>query len=140
MISDRVGVHQQDGLVQYIVNGLPVYSHSKENLKAFRYITSVFISQGLCRKVEVKRCFSVSEDSVHRYFLKYKELGEEAFFGVDARRGSCHKIVGERRERIQKKLDLGQSVLSIAKQEGVQEGAIRYQIKMGYLKKKNPGV
>jgi hypothetical protein len=136
MISDCVGVYEKEGLVHYIVNGLPVYSHSNEDLNAFRFITSNFIDQGLCRKVEVQRCFSVSEDSVHRYWKKFKEHGEEGFFGVDKRLGGkAHKILGEKRLRIQRKLDKGQSVLSIAKEEGVRESAIRYQITQGYLKK-----
>ena len=139
MISDCVGVYEQEGIVQYIVNGMPVYAHGKEDFSAFRFITSNFISQGLCRKVEVQRCFGVSEDSVHRYYKKFKEQGEEGFFGVDKRLGGkAHKIVGEKRLRIQQKLDKGQSVLSIAKEEGVRESAIRYQIKQGYLKKSQP--
>ena len=40
LISDCLGVYEKDGLVQYIVNGLPVYAHPKDDLKAFRYITS----------------------------------------------------------------------------------------------------
>lgn len=137
MISDRLGVYEKDGIVQYIANGLPVYAHGKEELSAFRFITSNFISQGLCQKVEVQRCFGVSEDSVHRYYKKFKEQGEEGFFGVDKRLGGkAHKIVGEKRLRIQQKLDKGRSVLGIAKEEGVRESAIRYQIKQGYLKKK----
>ena len=43
--------------------------------------------------------------------------------------------MGECRERIQLKLDKFQSVYSIAKEEGVRESAIRYQISLGYLKK-----
>lgn len=136
MISGQVGVYERDGLVQYIVNGLPVYAHAKEDLNAFRFITSNFICQGLCRKVDVQRCFGVSEDSVHRYWIKFKKQGEAGFFGDDARRGRAHKIIGERRRRIQKKLDKGQSVNSIAKEEGVRESAIRYQVKQGNLKKK----
>ena len=66
LISECLGVYEQDGLVQYIVNGLPVYTHPKEDIKAFRYITSNFIHQRLCRKTEVERCFHVSEDSVGR--------------------------------------------------------------------------
>lgn len=135
MISKDLGVYEQDGVVQYIVNGLPVYAHSREDLNAFRYITSNFIDRGLCRKVDVERCFGVSEDSVHRYYKKFKEKGEAGFFGRDARHGRAHKIVGDRKERIQQKLDKGQSVYSIAKEEGVRESAIRYQIKQGYLKK-----
>lgn len=135
MISDQIGVYEKDGLVQYLVNGLPVYSHAKEDLNAFRFITSNFICQGLCRKVDVQRCFAVSEDTVGRAMKKYKEEGEAGFFGDDARRGRAHKIIGERRIRIQSKLDKGQSVNSVAKQEGVRESAIRYQIKTGNLKK-----
>ena len=100
LVSDRLGVYEHDGLIQYIVNGLPVYSHSKEDINAFRFITSNFIHQGLCRKVDVERFFEVSEDSVWRYYKKFVEQGEEGFFGFEARRGKAHKIIGERRQRI----------------------------------------
>lgn len=135
MISDYVGMYKKDGIVQYIVNGLPVFCHGEEDYKMFRYITSNFIKQGLCRQVDIQRTFQVSDDSVARYYKKYLEQGELAFFGEDGRKGKAYKIVGKKRESIQKKLDKGQSVNSIAKQENVQESAIRYQIKQGYLKK-----
>ena|SRR6266542_2853949 len=135
MISDCLGVYEKDGLVQYIVNGLPVYAHPSDDLKAFRYITSNFIHQGLCRKTDIQRCFHVSEDSVQRSYKKFVEQKEAGFFSDDARKGTAYKITGECRIRIQHKLDKGQSVNSIAKEEGVQESAIRYGIKQGYLKK-----
>lgn len=135
LISSSLGTYEKAGIVQYIVNGLPVYSHSKEDTNAFRYITSNFIHQGLCRKVDIERAFGVSEDSVSRAYKKFVEEGESGFFGIDRRHGRAYKIVGECRERIQQKLDKGQSVYSIAKEEGVRESAIRYQISQGYLKK-----
>ena len=138
-ISDCLGVYEKEDIVQYIVNGLPVYAHPKDDLKAFRYITSNFIHQGLCRKTEVERCFHVSEDSVQRAYKKFVDKGEEGFFGHDARKGTAYKITGDRRLRIQSKLDKGQSANSIAKQEGVRESAIRYGIKQGYLKKREAG-
>ncbi len=135
LISSCVGVYTKEDRVQYIINGLPVYSHEKEDYKSFRFITSNFIAQGLCRKIEVERCFHVSSDSVARWYTKFKEGGEAAFYGEDARKGTPYKIIGSKRERIQKKLNKGQSVNSIAKEELVAESAIRYQIKQGYLKK-----
>jgi len=135
LINDHVGVYEKDGLVQYIVNGAPVYAHAKDDINAFRFITSNFIHQGLCRKVEIERFFGVSEDSIFRYYKKFLEKGEQGFFGDDARHGTAHKLIGERRVRIQKKLDTGQSVNSIAREEGVRESAIRYAVKKGYLKK-----
>jgi hypothetical protein len=136
LISDCLGVYEKDGLVQYIVNGLPVYTHPKGDLNAFRYITSNFIHQGLCGKANVQRCFHVSEDSVYRSYKKFVAKGEAGFFGTDGRKGTAHKITGDCRLRIQAKLDKGQSVNSIAKEEGVAESGIRYNITQGYLKKR----
>lgn len=136
MVSDQLGVYLKEGLVQYIVNGLPVYCHPESDLNSFRYITSNFIHQGLCRKVDVQRAFKVSEDSVSRSCKKFEEKGAVGFFGTDARKGKAHKLTGELRNRVQSKLDKGQSNYSIAKEEGVAESAIRYGIKQGYLIKK----
>jgi hypothetical protein len=136
LLNANVGVYEREGIVQYLVNGLPVYSHAKDDNDAFRFITSNFISQGLCRKVDVERAFGVSEDSVSRAYNKYLKKGEAGFFGPDARHGKAHKITGARRERIQSKLDKGQSAYSIAKEEGIGESSIRYGIKQGYLKKR----
>jgi DNA-binding NarL/FixJ family response regulator len=136
MVSECLGVYEQDALVQYIINGLPAYAHLPDDLNEFRYITSNFIARGLCRKSEVQRAFHVSIDSVHRSYDKYLKEGRAGFFGNDGRKGYAHKLTGKRQERVQRKLDKGQSVLSIAKEEGVSEGAIRYAVSQGYLKKK----
>jgi hypothetical protein len=72
LINSNVEVYERDGLVQYLVNGLPVYSNAKHDNDAFRYITRNFIYQGLCRNVDIERAFGVSEDSVSRA-LKKKE-------------------------------------------------------------------
>jgi len=135
MIGNHLGVFEHDGIVQYLVHGLPAYCHSSDNLNTFRFITSNFIHQGLCRKVDIERCFGVSEDSVSRAYKKFIEKGEAGFFGPDARKGKAHKLTGSLRDRVQEKLDKGQSNYSIAREEGVAESAIRYGIKQGYLKK-----
>ena len=136
-ISDCLGVYEKEGLVQYILNGLPAYSHPVHDYNSFRFITSNFIAQGNCLKSEVERCFQVSPESVTKWHKKFVASGGDAFFGNDARKGGkAHKIIGDVRLRIQSKLDTGQSVNSIAKEEGLRESAIRYAIGAGHLKKK----
>ena len=137
LISNCLGVYENDGIVQYIANGLPIYNHTSEDLQGFRFITSNFINQGLCQATEVARCFGVSIDTVTRYLSKFRRQREKAFFTEQKRNGYCHKIRGKVLTGIQKRLDQGQSVNSIAKAEGLSEGSIRYAIKKGYLKKKN---
>ena len=138
MISRCLGVYEQDGIIQYIANGLPIYSHGLEDLQSFRFITSNFINQGLCKSTEVARCFGISIDTVTRYLGKLRTQGETAFFSEEKRKGYCHKIRGKVSINIQKRLDKGESVNSIAKAEGLSEGSIRYAIVQGYLKKKYP--
>jgi hypothetical protein len=43
LASNCVGVYERNGLVQYIVNGMPVYSHSKEDFQAFRFIFAILL-------------------------------------------------------------------------------------------------
>jgi len=98
MISSCLGVYENDGIVQYITNGLPIYSHVSEDLQSFRFITSNFINQGLCKSTEVARCFGISIDTVTRYLSKLRTEGEVAFFLKKSEKG-IEKINNETTDR-----------------------------------------
>ncbi len=136
MITPVLGVRKKDDTVYYLLSGMPIYSHLESDLNKFRYITSNLILQGLCKNCDIARTFHVSDQSVKRYKKKLSEKGEEAFFREDLRKGRSHKLLPDVVKRIQEKLDKGQSNYSIAKEENISEGAIRYAIGKGYLKKK----
>jgi len=135
-ISPTLGVFRQDGIITYLHCGIPIFSHAEDDYKSFRYITSKFILQGLCRKIEISRCFHVSYDSVKRHAKKLERLGEKGFFTEDKRQGHCYKLLPPVVERMQQYLDAGKSNSEIARLEGVTEGAVRYALKTGSLKKK----
>ena len=63
LINAHLGVYELDGIVQSLVNGLPVYSHFRDDNASFRFITSNFIHQGLYRNVDIEQAFCVSEDT-----------------------------------------------------------------------------
>lgn len=136
MITRILGVRQQDDQIFYMLSGMPIYSHGKGDMNKFRYITSQMIIQGLCKSSEIARTFHVSPQSVKRYKKILSEQGEQYFFREDLRRGRSHKLLPDVLERIQEKLDKGQSNYSIAKEENISEGSIRYAIRKEYLKKK----
>lgn len=136
MITPSLGVRKQSGTVYYLHSGMPIYSHGEHELNKFRFITSNLILQGLCKNCDISRAFHVSSDSVRRYKKILATEGEEAFFSKELRHGKSHKLLPDVLQRIQDKLDIGQSSYSIAKQEGISEGSIRYAIKQGRLKKK----
>lgn len=135
MISTVVGVREHEGSVYYLVSGMPIFSHSAADLNKFRYITSNLILQGLCSNQNIADAFHVSIDSVARWKKKLFEEGEASFFNEEARHGRSHKLLPDVLERIQGKLNEGKSASSIAKEEKISEGSIRYAIGLGRLKK-----
>lgn len=137
MITLTLGVREYDGTVYYLHSGVPVFSHLSDDLTKFRYITSNLILQGLCNNQDIADTFHVSTDSVRRWKKKLSEEGDGAFFKEESRHGRSHKLLPPVLARIQVKLDQGQSSYSIAKEEGISEGSIRYAINLGRLKK-NP--
>lgn len=136
LVSDCLGIHCKDKIVLWIVNSLPVYQHKQDDHQSFRFAVSNFIRQGLCRKIDIKHTFHVSESFVQRACNKLETEGEAGFFSKNGRKGSNHVIVESVRERIQGLLDEGRSVNSIAVQLHLSESTIRSKIKQGYLKKK----
>lgn len=135
MITLTLGVREYDGTVYYLHSDVPVFSHVSGDLTKFRYITSNLILQRLCSNQDIADTFHVSTDSVRRWKKKLSEEGDVAFFKEESRHGHRHNLLPEVLERIQSKLDKGQSSYSIAKEEGISEGSIRYAIGLGRLKK-----
>ena len=135
-ITPTLGVGQSGSIVTYLHSGAPIFSHAAEDHKSFRYITSKMILQGLCSRMDIADCFHVSYDSVKRYVKKLDKLGDSAFFTSDKRKGSCYKLLPAVIERMQRHLDAGKNNCEIARLEGVSEGAVRYAIRKGVLKKK----
>lgn len=136
MITPTLGVREQEGTVYYLHGGMPIYSHGPDELTKFRYITSNFLVQGLCKNKDITETFHVSTDSVRRWKKRFSEEGEEAFFKPENRHGRSHKLLPDILDRIQGQLDKGRSAYAIAKEEGISEGSIRYAVKQGRLKKK----
>jgi DNA-binding CsgD family transcriptional regulator len=136
MISDNLGVGIKDGIVTYLHCGMPIYSHLESDYRSFRFITSKFILQGLCRKIDICNIFHVSYDSVKRHVRRLEKCGDSGYFTDDKRNGgSRYKLLPEVIERMQKSLDDGKSNSEIARKEKVTEGAIRYALRNGVLKK-----
>lgn len=134
-LTPTLGVFRKENFVYYMHNGIPIFSHSSNDLNRFRYISSHLLIQGLCRNVDIERVFHVSTDSVRRWKKKLSECGESAFFSPVVRHSTSHKLLPDVLERIQKKLQTGASVNGIAKNENISEGSIRYAIRQGRLKK-----
>jgi transposase len=134
-INSSLGVFHKDGIVTYISNALPIYSHASADYKTFRFITAKLVLLGRCSQKEISDCFCVSYDSVKRSVRRLKNTGDCGFFTEENRHGNAYKLTPEKLERMQKALNTGKSNTVIAKTENISEGSVRYAIKKGMLKK-----
>lgn len=136
LINSNVGFFIKGGVVFYVINGLPVYSHVESDLQAFRFFVSNLIVRGLCKRVEIQRAFHVSIDYVNRACRVYEREGESGFFKPENRHGHCHKLVGDNLVLAQKLIDGGKNNCEVGRLCNVTESSIRYALKVGHLKKK----
>lgn len=76
LINNVVGVQQRDGVVYYFNGSMPIFRHDKDDLDSFRFITSQLVVNGVCKQVEIVKCFGVTGISVKRWVKRYKESHE----------------------------------------------------------------
>jgi len=136
LINESVGVFEKEDFVYYLHNGSPIYCHGKGDLNNYRFVTGNLVNTGLCTPIEIARALGVSNRNIQRYAKALRENGNDWFFSRTDNRGSCHKVTDEVIVQAQKMIDDFYSVNDVARLLGVTEGALRYHIKKGTIKKK----
>ena len=107
-----------------------MFSHDINDADNFRYITSKCILLGLCKVKEVVKCFSVDHESVKYYRKKLKLKGDQGFF---VNKMTARKLTPKVIERVQKRLEKGDSISEICRRVEISRESIRIAIKDGRL-------
>lgn len=136
LINSTVGVFEKDNFVYYLHNGSPVHCHEKNDLNSYRYITANLIEMGLCRPSEIAKTLGVSNRNIQRYAKSLREKGPSWFFNRKENRGQCYKLNEESLKEAQELINNFYTIKDTAQILGVTEGALRYHINKGNLKKK----
>lgn len=136
LINPQVGYYETDGMIIYLHNGSPIFSHDKEDMNVYRYIMANLVTTGLCSPSEISRALGVSSRNIQRYAKALREKGSGWFFNRPERRGQCHKLNDEALEQAEDLISKFYTVKDTAMLLGVTEGALRYHIKKGSIKKK----
>ena len=136
LINSFVGFFEKEDFIYYLHNGSPIYCHEKNDLNSYRYITANLVLTDLCSPSELGKALGVSQRNFQRYAKTLREKGTNWFFQREEKRGDAHKLTSELLEEAQKLINNFYSVVDVAKLLGVTEGAIRYHIKKGNIKKK----
>ena len=136
MINSSIGFFKKDNFVYYLHNGSPIYCHAQDQLNSYRYILANLVTTGLCTSAELSRALGVHVKNIQRYKKALEENGTSWFFNREDNRGQCHKFTEDKLATAQELLNKGISQKRTARQIEVSEGAIRYHLRNGALKKK----
>lgn len=136
LINSTVGFFEKDDFVYYLHNGSPIYCHDKNDLNSYRYITANLVVSKLCAPSEIAKALGISPRNIQRYAKTLREKGTDWFFKREEKRGDAHKLTSEKLEEAQRLIDKFYLVSDVARLLGVTEGALRYHIKKGNIKKK----
>ena len=135
LVNPNIGFFEKDDFVYYLHNGWPIYCHQKDDVNSCRYITANLVVTKLCRPGELAAALGVNNRNIQRYAKSLREKGTDWFFQRQEKRGDAHKLTVEKMQQAQQMLDDSCAVAEAARLLGASEGALRYHIKKGRLKK-----
>ena len=136
LINSLVGFYKKEGIIYYLHNGSPIFCHPENELDSYRYITANLVDSGLCGSSELATALGVNKRNIERYTNHLRKKGASWFFERSDRRGQSHKMTDQVIKQTQRLIDEFYSVSDVARMVGVSEGALRYHIKKGNIKKK----
>jgi transposase len=136
LVNSNVGFFEKDDFVYYLHNGSPIFCHDKNDLNSYRYILANMVVSRLCSPMELAKALGVSNRNIQRYARTLREKGTDWFFHKQEKGGDAHKLTDALLVEVQHKLDRYEPVARVAKGLGVTEGALRYHIRQGNIKKK----
>ena len=117
-VSDAVSVVVRDDSVWWFHLGQPIGSHAPEDVGSFRLYSSMMCDAGACKLVEVERAFQVSAISVKRALKQFRAEGARGFFKPVQRIRGPAVLTEERMVEIQKQLDDGVDLRTVAERLG----------------------
>jgi hypothetical protein len=136
LINTCLGVIKKEEMVYYLHNGSPIFCHLATDISNYRYITGQLIVNGLCKPSELSKALGIAVVNFQRYAKSVREKGATWFFARKENRGKCYKLDEKSMEAAQASISSGKSIQSISKALSVTEGALRYHIRTGKLKKR----
>jgi transposase len=134
-ITNDVGYEKKDGSIVYYCGTMPVMSHAEDDLDSFRMMVSQLYVNGTVRQADLTRTFHIQPLALKRWVKRYRAQGARAFF-QSRKGGSRPKILtADVRERVQSRLDQGQSLSEISAELALNYDVLRKAIADGRLKK-----
>lgn len=137
LINASLGFRKDaEQMVFYLHNGSPIFCHQASDLNNYRYILANLVENRLCTIKELSAALGVNRRNIERYVSTLRQKGPDWFFNREEKRGDCYKLNEEKLQKAERLIHEFYSIADVARILGVTEGALRYHIKKGTIKKK----
>jgi transposase-like protein len=131
-ITPELAFKNESGKIFYFNGSMPVFSHDKDDIQAFRMITSQFYVNGNATQSQIARAFGVTLVSVKRAVKTYRTDGISGFYSPKKTRGAA-VLTDSVLQDVQARLDSGISVPDIATEFGLKKNTLSKAIGAGRL-------
>ena len=134
IINENLSVVNKDDRLYFFNGSGPIYCCGTDDKAGIRLAEGMFVTLQIARPTELARALGVDQSTVHRNRKKYQDKGVGAFRDKQVIR-EAYKVTQDKCIQAQQLLDSGHSLTDTAKKIGVSEGAIRYTINQGRLRR-----
>jgi transposase-like protein len=135
-ITNDVGYEKKENTVVYYCGTMPVFSHSVDDLDAFRMIVSQLYVNGTVRQANLARAFQIKALALKRWVKRCRADGARAFFQSRSGGSKPTVLTPEVRARVQSRLDQGQSLSQISAELALTYDVLRKAVADGRLKRR----
>ena len=131
-INEALAFSCRDEQVVYLNGHLPVFTHRRGDLAAFRLFTTQLIVNGTASQGQIVRAFGVPAVTVKRSVKRYRQAGVAAFFAPPQPRPG-RKLTPEVLTQAQAWLDAGETVPQVSAHTGVLANTLHKALRAGRL-------
>jgi transposase-like protein len=139
IVNENLSIVKKDDRLYFFNGSGPIYCCRTDDKAGIRLAEGMLVALQVARPTELARALGVDQSTVHRNRQKYEDKGVGAFTDKRVIR-EAYKVTQDKCIQAQQLLDSGYSLTDTAKKIGVSEGAIRYTINQGRLRRGNDEV
>lgn len=133
LITPSIAAHRKEDKIVYFNGHLPVFTHQKDDIKAFRLFTAQMIDGGSCKTSDIVRAFGVSGVTVKRALKCFREYGSKGFY-LPPKQKSASKLTAEISRQAQELLSAGNSIPAVGRELGILPNTLHKAIRAGRLR------
>lgn len=135
VLSPDLALSREDNRLTFWNASGPIFSCREDDRPSIRLAAAIFRDLNLVSATVLADALKIHRSTVHRSHRTFREEGSEGLRHRGSGPCGAHKLTEEKKVEAQRLLEENRSIRTTAKKVGLSEGAIRYALKKGWLRR-----